>query len=103
MSNVVWTRCCIFPASSKGFVELHLSDFIGGAALYFCAVEITQYMLRQGCLGGSVVLIAFLKFDLSLHWSVTMFHYSLLSKVFSVSPSHHGGSHLLFCEPFIKM
>ena len=91
MSNLVWTRCCIFPASSKGFVELQLSDFIGGAALYLCAVEITLErqliqqnhqdnldeactMLHQGCLGGSVVLTAFLKFDLSLHWSVTVFH-----------------------------
>ena len=56
VSNPIRTRCCIFPASSEDFVEFCLCEFIVGATLGKCSVEITQYMLPF----LTVVLVALL-------------------------------------------
>ena len=68
VSNPIRTRCCIFPASSKGFVEFCLCEFIVGATLCKCSVETTQY----GCVSCSVVWIAQVKLDFSLRLSVAL-------------------------------
>ena len=56
ISNPIRSRCCIFPASSKGFVEFCLCEFIVGATLCKCSVETTQCMLPF----FAVVLVALL-------------------------------------------